>query len=148
MLPYLLDECVHGSLLDGLLQRQADLDIVRVQDVGLASTHDQSILVWAADEGRVVITNDRSTLIGFAYERVMAGEPLSTLTDHHLLSIGLAAQVVVAIAVATALCWLDRAAAGLARLFARSTPTSMDAPTVAASGIPIRGRMLRPPSRT
>jgi predicted nuclease of predicted toxin-antitoxin system len=74
--PYLLDECVHGGLLDGLLERQPDLDIVRVQDVGLASTHDRSILAWAADEGRIVITNDRSTLIGFAYERVAAGEPM------------------------------------------------------------------------
>ena len=76
MLPYLLDECVHGSLIVGLLEQQPDLDVVRVQDVGLGSTHDRLILARAADEGRVVITNDRSTLIGFAYERVAAGEPM------------------------------------------------------------------------
>lgn len=74
MLPYFLDECVHGGLLEALLQLQPRLDVVRVQDVGLGSTDDRVILARAADEGRLVITNDRSTLIGFAYERVLAGE--------------------------------------------------------------------------
>ena len=76
MLPYLLDECVHGGLSGALLQQEPSLDVIRVQEVGLSSTDDRLILARAADEGRIVVTNDRSTLIGFAYERVIAGQPM------------------------------------------------------------------------
>jgi hypothetical protein len=33
-------------------------------------------LAWAAAEGRVLLTRDRKTMVGFAYGRVKAGEPL------------------------------------------------------------------------
>ena len=76
MLAYLLDECVHGGLFEALSEQEPKLDVVRVQDVGLKSTDDRRILARAADEGRLVVTNDRSTLIGFAYDRVIAGRPM------------------------------------------------------------------------
>lgn len=49
------------------------LDVVRVRDVGLAQAPDPRILEWAAGEGRVLLTHDRSTMPGFAYERVRSG---------------------------------------------------------------------------
>jgi predicted nuclease of predicted toxin-antitoxin system len=52
------------------------MDVVRVQDVGLRTADDPAILAWAAVEGRVVVTRDHSTLIGFAYARVKAGLPM------------------------------------------------------------------------
>ena len=76
MLSYLTDECVDGRLIDALLDHEPALDVVRVQDAGLRSADDPAVLARAADEGRLVITNDRSTLIGFAYERVAAGRPM------------------------------------------------------------------------
>jgi hypothetical protein len=58
------------------LLQQADLDIVRVQDVGLAGEDDPHILVWAAENNRIVLTHDRATMADYAYERVAAGEEM------------------------------------------------------------------------
>jgi hypothetical protein len=38
-------------------------------------TPDSELLAWAAAENRVLITNDRNTMVGLAYRRVAAGEP-------------------------------------------------------------------------
>jgi predicted nuclease of predicted toxin-antitoxin system len=72
----LTDENFDGDILRGLLRRMADLDVVRVQDVGLAQTPDLTILAWAADQQRILLTHDRDTVPGFAYDRVRAGEPM------------------------------------------------------------------------
>lgn len=60
----------------GLLRRKPDLDIVRVQDIGLSGADDASILEWAAQESGVLLTHDVTTLTRFAYERVRAGLPM------------------------------------------------------------------------
>jgi hypothetical protein len=70
------DADVNGDLLRGLLRRRPDLDLVRSQDVLPRGTPDPDILAWAAAEGRVLITNDRNTMVGFAYQRVAGGEPV------------------------------------------------------------------------
>ena len=44
----LTDENFDGDIVRGLLRRMPDLDVVRVQDVGLAETPDPNILAWAA----------------------------------------------------------------------------------------------------
>ena len=49
---------------------------MRVQDVGLRTLDDPTILQWAADHGRVLITHDARTVPAFAYERVSAGLPM------------------------------------------------------------------------
>jgi hypothetical protein len=44
------------------------------------------VLEWAANEGRVLLTNDRSTLIGHAYERIERGDPMPgviVMPPHH-----------------------------------------------------------------
>lgn len=76
MIRLLTDENFDGDILRGLFRRMPDLDVVRVQDVGLAETPDQAILAWAADEGRVLITHERDTIPGFAYDRVRSGQPM------------------------------------------------------------------------
>ena len=48
MLRLLADENFNGDIVRALLLRQPDLDIVRVQDVGLAGVGDPDILAWAA----------------------------------------------------------------------------------------------------
>ena len=77
MLRLLADENFNGDIVRGLLLRQPDLDIVRVQDVGLAGADDADVLTWAADNKRIVLTHDRATMADFAYERVVAGEPMA-----------------------------------------------------------------------
>jgi len=52
------------------------LDIVRVQDAELSGADDPTLLQWAADEGRIVLTHDVSTMTKYAYERVEAGQPM------------------------------------------------------------------------
>jgi hypothetical protein len=51
------------------------LDLVRAQDALPEGTPDPEVLAWAATENRVLIMNDKNTMIGFAYQRVAAGEP-------------------------------------------------------------------------
>ena len=73
MLRLAADENFNNDILRGLVRRQADLDIVRVQDVGLSGADDASVLEWAAREDRVLLTHDVATITRYAYERVMAG---------------------------------------------------------------------------
>jgi Domain of unknown function (DUF5615) len=63
-------------LIRGLLRKQPDIDIVRVQDVGLLGMDDPSILEWAASHQRILITYDVQTMTGYAYERVAAGKAM------------------------------------------------------------------------
>jgi len=71
------DENFDGAILRGLFRRSPELDIVRVQDVGLSATSDTEILAWAAAEGRILLTHDRDTMPNFAYQRVRAGQAMS-----------------------------------------------------------------------
>lgn len=76
MLRLATDEDVHDDIVRGLRRRDPALDIVRVVDVGLDRTPDPIILDWAATEGRVLITGDLNTMVGFALGRVQAGLPM------------------------------------------------------------------------
>ena len=58
------------------MRRKTDLDIVRVQDVGLSGADDPTVLEWAAKEGRILLTHDVSTITNYAYERISAGRAM------------------------------------------------------------------------
>lgn len=73
MLRFLIDEDFDNDILRGLLRRLPGLDIVRAQDVGLSGTKDPLILEWAAQEGRIVLTHDVSTMTAHASARVRSG---------------------------------------------------------------------------
>ncbi len=76
MLRLLSDENFNGDIVRGLLLRRPDLDIVRVQDVGLSGADDPAVLEWTAREGRVLLTHDVSTMTRHAYERVPVGSAI------------------------------------------------------------------------
>lgn len=76
MLRFAADENFNNNIVRGLLRRNPDLDIVRVQDVGLSNVDDATILEWAAQEGRILLTHDVSTVTRYAYERVRAEKPM------------------------------------------------------------------------
>lgn len=76
MLKLASDENFNGDILRGLYRRRPDLNVVRVQDVGLGATPDPVILDWAAGGGRILLTHDRDTMPNFAYDRVLAGQPM------------------------------------------------------------------------
>jgi predicted nuclease of predicted toxin-antitoxin system len=79
VLRLLTDEDINGNIVRGVRRRLPHADILRVQEVGLRTKDDQAILDWAARDGRTVISNDRDTMIGFAYERVARGLPMPGL---------------------------------------------------------------------
>lgn len=77
MLRLLADENFNGDIVRGLLLRQPDLDLLRVQDVGLLGADDPEILAWAAENKRIVLTHDRATMFDYAFDRVAAGEEMA-----------------------------------------------------------------------
>jgi hypothetical protein len=93
MLRLLADENFNGDIVRGLLLRQPNLDLVRVQDVGLAGVGDRDILAWATENNRIVLTHDRASMPACAYERTAAAEatPGIFILDDRL-PIGLAIQ--------------------------------------------------------
>jgi hypothetical protein len=76
MLRLVSDEDVHDDIIRGLRRREPTLDIVRALDVGLDHTPDPIILAWAATHGRVLITGDLNTMVGFAWGRVQSAQPM------------------------------------------------------------------------
>ena len=74
MVRWLADENLNKDIVRGLRRRKPDLDIVRVQDVGLSGLDDPSLLAWAAAQDRVLITHDVSTMTAYAYGRIADGE--------------------------------------------------------------------------
>ncbi len=93
MLRFLADENFHGAIVRGLRRRSLQLDILRVQDVGLSTASDPRVLEWAANEGRVLVTHDAATFTGYAYDRVRAGLPMPGVFEvHRSVPIGLAIE--------------------------------------------------------
>ena len=76
MLRLVADENFNNDVVRGVRRRNASVDIVRVQDVGLTSADDPAILEWAAQAGRVVLTHDVATMTRYAYDRVRNGQPM------------------------------------------------------------------------
>src|SRR5258708_32036354 len=76
MLRLAADENLNNDIIRGLLRRKPDLDIVRVQDAGLSGEADPTILDWCANNNRVLLTHDVSTMTKHAYERVAASKPM------------------------------------------------------------------------
>src|SRR5262245_55148224 len=77
MLRLLADENFNGDIVRGLLLRKPDLDLVRVQDIGLAAAEDPEILAWAATNARIILTHDRASMSGHAYHQVASGKAMS-----------------------------------------------------------------------
>jgi hypothetical protein len=73
MLRFLADENFNNQIIRGVLRRNSNVDIVRIQDVGLTEADDPTVLEWAAQNRRVVLTHDVATMTTFAYERLQAG---------------------------------------------------------------------------
>ena len=77
MLRILIDENLDQRILRGLRRQLPLLDYEIVQELGLAGTSDESLLAWAAEQQRIIVTHDVNTVTKYAYERVDAGEPMA-----------------------------------------------------------------------
>ena len=76
MIRFAADENFNNDIVRGLLRRKPQLDIMRLQDAGLSGADDPTVLEWAAQAGRMLLTHDVTTLTQHAYERVEAGQPM------------------------------------------------------------------------
>ena len=76
MIKLLADENFDNNIVRGLFRRNPEIDIVRVQDVGLSGKDDPTVLEWAAKEERILLTHDVATITRSAYDRVRQGQPM------------------------------------------------------------------------
>jgi hypothetical protein len=76
MLRLAADENFNNDLVRGIIRRNPAIDIVRVQDAGLGGADDPTVLAWAAQARRVLLTHDVTTVTHYAYERARAGQPM------------------------------------------------------------------------
>jgi hypothetical protein len=70
------DENFNNNIVRGLLRRKPDIDIVRIQDVGLTGANDPTVLEWVAQENRILLTHDVTSITQHAYERIKAGQKM------------------------------------------------------------------------
>lgn len=99
MVRFLADENFNNQIVRGVLRQNCNVDIVRVQDVGLSGADDPTVLEWAAQHGRVVLTHDVATMITFAYKPIEAGLSMPGLFEvSRRVSIGLAIEEIILIA--------------------------------------------------
>lgn len=84
MLRLAADENFNNDILRGLVRRNPSLDIVRIQDVGLSAADDPTVLAWAAEQERVLLTHDVSTITRYAYERLERGDRMAGVIEASL----------------------------------------------------------------
>ena len=76
---FLADHNLDDAIVDGLLREEPSIRIVRARDLNLERATDPALLDYAATHGFVVVSHDVRTLIGFAADRIKAGEPMAGL---------------------------------------------------------------------
>jgi len=98
MSQFLADENFNNQIVRGVLRQNPNVDIVRVQDVNLSGVDDPTVLAWAAEEGRIVLTHDVATMITFAYQRIQAGLSMPGLFEvNRRVPVGLVIEEIILI---------------------------------------------------
>ena len=99
MTRFLADENFNNQIVRGALRQSPETDIVRVQDVTLSGADDPTVLAWAAQAGRIVLTHDVATMTTFAYQRIQAGLSMPGLFEvNRRVPVGLAIEEIILIA--------------------------------------------------
>ncbi len=70
MIRFAADENFSGVIVRALKRRRPELDIIRIQDTEIAGGDDPTVLAWAAQEQRIVLTHDQSTIPDFVAARI------------------------------------------------------------------------------
>ena len=73
MLRLLTDENFNHKIVRGLRRRLPNLDCLVVQQAGLGGSADPLLLELAANEGRVMVSHDVTTMTDCAHERLSKG---------------------------------------------------------------------------
>ncbi len=78
---FLADENFNGKLLAGRRAELPELDAIRVQDTDQVGSSDPDLLLWAAEQNRILIAHDAQTIAGYAYDRVRQGLPMPGIIE-------------------------------------------------------------------
>ncbi|MGB5631446.1 MAG: DUF5615 family PIN-like protein [Waterburya sp.] len=99
MVRFLADENFNNQIVRGIFRQNPDIDLIRVQDVDLSGADDPTVLAWAAEKGRIVLTHDVATMTTFAYQRIQAGLSMPGLFEvNRRVPVGLAIEEIILIA--------------------------------------------------
>jgi predicted nuclease of predicted toxin-antitoxin system len=99
VLRFVLDEHVDPAVVDAVHALEPTVDVVRVQDVGLRTQPDPTLIACAARNDRLIVTNDQA-LVGFVYARLATGTPFPGVVVYsNRSSIGQLAEDIVLVAV-------------------------------------------------
>lgn len=89
MIRFLTDEDFNHDIVRALMRRIAGLDLVRIQEIRLRGADDDAVLKAAAEDKRVLLTHDVSTLVGRAHARTAQGLPMpGVIAVPQALSVG------------------------------------------------------------
>jgi hypothetical protein len=98
-LRFLVDEDFDHTILRGVSRRAPSVDLVTVQEAGLSGKHDTVVLELAANENRIVLTHDVSTMETYANARVAKGQGMpGVFTVSQALPVGLAIEAILLVA--------------------------------------------------
>jgi hypothetical protein len=97
---FLWDENASYDALRALRRSDTGVDVVSVQEAGLAGASDEQVIEFALAEARVVVTGDRRTLVAEVLRRIDQGvaAPGVVVVDSHRLTAGRVATDIVLIA--------------------------------------------------
>jgi Domain of unknown function (DUF5615) len=83
------DEDFNNDIVRALRRTLPDVSIVGVREAGHAGRADPEVLAWAAEEDRVLLTHDVTTMTRHALERIARGESMpGVIAAHQRLPIG------------------------------------------------------------
>ncbi len=107
---FVADENFDNRILRGLLRRKPELDVVRVQDLEIAGSDDDTVLAWAAHAERILLTHDQRTIPKYAYERIRRGSAVAgVVVVKDTLPLRSAIEDILLIAEATSMAdWIDQ----------------------------------------
>jgi hypothetical protein len=107
---FLADENFDNRVVRGLLRRQPDLDIMRVQDLEIAGADDLTVLAWAAQAGRILLTHDERTIPRYVYERLAAGQIIAgvIIVSDNLPISPIIEDILIIVECSTAAEWLNQ----------------------------------------
>jgi len=74
MLRLLIDQDLDHDILRGLIRRIPQLDALTAFEIGMSRATDSQLLTWAEQEGRIIVTHDRTTMPVHAAELIGAGK--------------------------------------------------------------------------
>jgi hypothetical protein len=77
MLPVLLDQNFDYDIVQGLLRRWPELHYVTAHEAGVSDWPDPKLLIWAANQGLLLLTHDLRTMPGHIADVIATGHTIS-----------------------------------------------------------------------